>query len=207
MQGLPHHLVIFAREPRLGRVKRRLARDIGDHAAFAFYRDQLRGLLRALGRDPRWTTWLAVTPDAAAARPIWPPRIPVFGQGEGDLGQRMARVFASLPPGPALIVGSDIPRIGRGDVARAFRSLGRAEATLGPSGDGGYWLVGLRRLRPQPPDLFAGVRWSGPYAYDDTLATLPAGWRIGQEPVLEDVDTGGDYHRLMGTLAAREVRS
>jgi glycosyltransferase A (GT-A) superfamily protein (DUF2064 family) len=103
--------------------------------------------------------------------------------------------------------GRDIPRIGRGDVARAFRSLGRAEATLGPSGDGGYWLVGLRRLRPQPPDLFAGVRWSGPYAYDDTLATLPAGWRIGQEPVLEDVDTGGDYHRLMGTLAAREVRS
>ena len=107
------HLVVMARLPRLGRVKTRLAADIGAQAALRFYRSQTAALLARLGRDARWRTWLAITPEAAAWRcpPPWRFRGATIGQGGGDLGQRMGRLFRVLPPGPVVIVGSDIPAI------------------------------------------------------------------------------------------------
>src|SRR5580704_12447928 len=101
------HLILFVREPRLGTGKRRLARDIGAVAALRFERLMLARSLRRLGRDPRWKLRLAVTPDHAAGR--WPGRRDVVPQGRGDLGERMHRALAGCPPGPAVLVGSDIP--------------------------------------------------------------------------------------------------
>ncbi len=85
------HLVVMARAPRLGAVKRRLARDLGDLAAWRFYRTTAGRLLRKLGTDPRWQTWLALTPDRAARerRGLWPGRHALIAQGPGDLGARM----------------------------------------------------------------------------------------------------------------------
>ncbi len=191
------HLVIFARRPQLGTGKRRLARGAGDLAAWRFQRLMLARLLRRLGPDPRWTTWLAVTPDTAARDLRW---LPVLGsasvrtmpQGPGDLGQRMARPMVVLPPGPVVVVGSDIPGLGAAQVAAAFDALGSSDAVLGPAADGGYWLVGLAaRARKRPP--FDGVRWSGPHARADTLANLArdrASWRLLAP--LSDVDEAGD---------------
>jgi uncharacterized protein len=142
-----------------------------------------------LARDPRWRTVLAVDPDRAVAQNVWPARgsIVLLPQGEGDLGRRMQRLFALLPPGPAIIVGSDIPAIRPEHIAEAFTLLGQADAVLGPALDGGYWLVGLkttpRLLRP-----FAGVRWSTPYALADTVANLD-GKRVAFAATLCDVDT------------------
>ena len=119
------HVVVFAKAPRMGQVKRRLARGIGPVAALAFYRRSLDQLLRRLGGDSRWRTWIAVTPDQAAlaGRP-WPAGIPRLPQGGGDLGVRMGRCFRHLPPGPAVIVGSDIPDLRAQHIAGAFRALG-----------------------------------------------------------------------------------
>ncbi|WP_425283593.1 DUF2064 domain-containing protein [Methyloceanibacter stevinii] len=50
-----------------------------------------------------------------------------------------------MPPGPVVLVGSDIPRISRAHIAEAFRLLGNADAVFGPAQDGGYWLVGFKR--------------------------------------------------------------
>ena len=72
MAGRPT-LIIFARAPRLGTVKRRLARGVGAMAALRFHRGQLFGLARGVGRDRRWRTELVVTPDATARRGArWP---------------------------------------------------------------------------------------------------------------------------------------
>lgn len=196
---MQHHLVIFARAPRLGTVKRRLAREVGAVTALRFHRLTTQRLLQRLAPDPRWTTWLALTPDRAAADPFatWRAplaRLPVetIPQGPGDLGQRMARVFEGLPRGPAVIVGSDIPDVGRADIAAAFHALGRADAVLGPAEDGGYWLIGLKR-RPRIVTPFAGVRWGGPQALSDTLAGLSrAGLRTAQLPSLSDVDRAAE---------------
>ncbi len=101
---------VFARAPRLGMVKRRLAREIGERAALRFHRATLTRLLRALAGDRRFATVLAVIPDRA----------------------RVAR-----PRGVA-VVGCDIPDLGTADVAAAFRALGGAHACFGPATDGGY---------------------------------------------------------------------
>lgn len=189
-----NHLVIFVKEPKLGQVKTRLARDIGAVAAVHFYRRTMERVVRRLARDPRWRTWLAIMPDKAVfARRRWPAGPGRLKQGPGDLGQRMGRAFRALPPGPAVIVGSDIPDIEPRHVARAFRALGSADAVFGPAEDGGYWLVGSRR-RPRVSDLFADVRWSSAHALADTLRNL-AGASVAFLDTLDDVDDGAAFSR------------
>lgn len=190
------HLVVMARAPRLGAVKRRLARDLGDLAAWRFYRMTAGRLLRELSADPRWQTWLALTPDRAARvrRGPWPGRHALIAQGPGNLGARMGRLLRELPPGPVVIVGSDIPDLRPVHVAQAFRLLGRHDWVFGPAGDGGYWLIGARRRRAPPRETFAKVRWSSAHALADTCANLK-GARIGFLEELADVDTGDDLAR------------
>ncbi len=187
-----NHLVVFAKAPRLGAVKTRLAADIGWVAATAFQRDAIQSVLRRLGRDRRWRCWLAVTP-AAASFP-WPAGWRRIPQGTGDLGQRMARPARLLPPGPVVIVGTDVPDIGRGHIAAAFKALGRHHLVFGPAADGGFWLVGFRR-RPRTPDIFKGVRWSSQHALADTLANLDEGCAAAFLETLPDIDDGAAYHR------------
>jgi rSAM/selenodomain-associated transferase 1 len=176
---------VFARAPRLGTVKRRLAREIGDRAALGFYRATSARLLRELAADRRFTTVLAITPDRA--RMARPRGVAVVPQGAGDLGARMHRALGRARR--AAVVGCDIPDLRAADVAAAFHALGRAPACFGPAADGGYWLVALGARRPARP--FAGVRWSSPHALADTLANF-AGRRVVLLRTLRDVDTAAD---------------
>jgi rSAM/selenodomain-associated transferase 1 len=191
------HLILFVRAPVYGSGKRRLARDIGDFAALGFERLMLARLLRRLGGDRRWHLRIAVTPDRARYRQrVWPRGIPILRQGGGDLGERMQRALAACPPGPAVLVGTDIPALGAQHIAEAFRLLGRREIVFGPAADGGFWLVGARRS-PRLPPLFRQVRWSSPHTLEDALANLPRGVSAGIAAPLEDVDDGEAYRRLM----------
>jgi hypothetical protein len=184
-------VVVFARAPRLGTVKRRLARAIGDRAALRFHAATLNRLVRALAVDRRYQTVLAITPDRAVFRlPVGVPRI---AQGRGDIGLRMHRAFRRFPRRRVAVIGSDIPDAGPHDVRAAFRALGNAQAAFGPAADGGYWLVALSPRRPARP--FAAVRWSSEHALADTLANF-AGLRVVTLRTLHDVDTAADWHRL-----------
>lgn len=172
--------------PVAGRAKTRLAGAVGVARAIGFARAASAALLARVSRDPRWQTWLAVTPDAHVHSRSWPAHLPRIPQGSGDLGVRMQRLFARLPPGPVVIIGTDIPGIRPDELARAFRLLGSADAVLGPAVDGGYWLIGMRR-RPRLLRPFDRVRWSSPHALADTLANLD-GASVRMVVTLEDVD-------------------
>jgi rSAM/selenodomain-associated transferase 1 len=178
-------VVVFARAPRLGAVKRRLARDIGDRAAFRFHVATLTRLLRGLAAEKRFRTVLAITPDRARGS-FQVQQVP---QGHGDLGLRMHRVFWRFPCGRVAIIGCDIPDAGPKDLLAAFRALGSADAVFGPSADGGYWLVAMSSRRPARP--FARVRWSTEHALADTLANF-TGRRVAMLRTLHDVDTAAD---------------
>jgi len=198
------HLVIFARVPQFGRVKRRLAREVGAAEAMRFYRATLDRQIAALSRDPRWTVWLFVTPDKEVRHAAWRGAVPperVRPQGHGDLGRRMLLPFRTLPPGPVVLVGSDIPAMSPSHIVRAFRLLGRHDLVFGPASDGGFWLIGSRRGRPMPHGLFAGVRWSSAHALADTRANVPAAISVGEADTLDDVDTADDLRRFR--LSAR----
>jgi uncharacterized protein len=207
-------LIVMAKCPRAGRVKRRLARSIGDGEATRFARVCLSHTLFKLGGDPRWRISLAISPDSEVMAGLGlssalPGRIERLPQGRGDLGARMQRLFRRLPPGPAIIVGADIPELDATAVAKAFRRLGTAHAVLGPSADGGYWLVGLLRS-PRPLAPFAKVRWSSPHALADTLRNL-SGSRVAIAATMRDVDDVDDYKRIRGAwqrlIPPRQSRS
>jgi rSAM/selenodomain-associated transferase 1 len=183
-------LILFVRTPRLGTGKKRLARNIGAVAALRFERLMLARSLRRLGRDRRWSLRLAITPDRSVR--YWPDGLDITAQGAGDLGQRMHRALAACPPGPAVLVGSDIPGLAPAHIAEAFALLGRHDIVFGPAKDGGFWLVGCCH---RPPD-FGRVRWSSPHALADTLANLPRSRAVGFAATLDDVDDGVAYRRL-----------
>jgi rSAM/selenodomain-associated transferase 1 len=194
-------LIVMAKAPVAGRVKTRLAHEAGLATAVRFARHGVAALVQRVGRDPRWSTVLAVVPDSATLSRAWPRGVPLMPQGGGDLGQRMQRLLDCTPPGPVVIVGTDIPDVARGHIAAAFALLGRHDAVLGPAQDGGYWLIGIRRC-PRVLKVFAGVRWSSPHALGDTLANL-RGHAVALLPTLRDVDTAADLDRCAGRWELR----
>ena len=184
-------VVVFARAPRLGTVKRRLARDIGDRAALRFHTATLLGLLRGLLRDRRFRTVLALTPDGArdrlpvrVARDAAKPGRHWAADGRGLPAPTVAATSplsaaTSRTPTPA----TSAPRFGR---------LGSHDAVFGPARDGGYWLVALGPRRPAQP--FDNARWSTEHALADTLRNF-RGRRVAMLRMLRDVDTACDLPR------------
>ncbi|MBX2804499.1 MAG: TIGR04282 family arsenosugar biosynthesis glycosyltransferase [Hyphomicrobiales bacterium] len=186
-------LVLMVKEPRAGWVKTRLAREIGTAAALRFYRTACANLIRRLSSDPRWCLVLAISPDRALTSRAWPPSTPRIRQGTGNLGDRMGRLLHETGPRATIIIGSDIPGIQPQHIAEAFRMLEHADAVLGPAEDGGYWLVGMKPVRPFR-DIFRNVRWSSSYTLDDTLANFKD-LNVAFTQTLEDVDDAGSFKR------------
>ncbi len=188
-------LIVMARAPRFGAVKTRLARDVGAMNAWRFYRNTLRGAARRLSRPRQWKTWIHITPDRDM-QPLrqWPASSGIMTQGRGDLGQRMNGGLTAFGRGtPVILIGSDIPGVTASHITHAFKTLGRADAVLGPATDGGYWLVGFANRRPlyRP---FKNVRWSTPHALNDTLNSFTQR-RVALVTQLRDVDDGESYKR------------
>lgn len=156
------HLLIFARHPRLGRGKRRLAAQVGDSLAHRWYCAQLGALVRRLAAPGRWRLVLALETGPA----MWPghPRLPVILQDRlagpnADLGARMLACIAPFAPGPTLLIGADVLGIERCDIAHLFNALERPGSLLAPASDGGFWAFG-HRGPALPPRALEGIAWS-----------------------------------------------
>lgn len=183
---------IFARAPRYGAVKTRLARDIGAAETLRFYRNTLNDVARRLASSGRLDVVLAVTPDKAATDTgYWPAGLACVAQGRGDLGLRMVRVLRCAGSRPAIVIGSDIPDANVGLVLDAVRALGKRRFVLGPTQDGGYWLIGARHPASLARRQLDGVRWSTSHSLEDTVARLHDVSLLSR--TLTDVDDGRDY--------------
>lgn len=188
-------LIVFAKAPRMGSVKTRLARGIGDGPALGFYRRNLARTIALDGALPAVRTVIRAAPDGAERGRWFPGGLPARPQGRGDIGERMRRAL-DAEPGDAVLIGADIPGIEPADIRSAFAALRRNDAVLGPARDGGFWLIGLRRgFRPR--HLFCDVRWSAPETLQDALSALPSRCRVATVRTLSDIDDADDYRRLM----------
>ncbi|MFU8815752.1 MAG: TIGR04282 family arsenosugar biosynthesis glycosyltransferase [Pseudomonadales bacterium] len=198
-------LCIFARVPRRGRVKTRLAAKLGEDAALAAHVALVEDTLQRLGRisEAQSELWLDDEPDATCRR--WAERfeLPIRRQAHGDLGARMhGALLTSLAVAPsAMVVGTDCPLIDGAYVAAAVAALSAAEVVLGPAADGGYGLVAARRPVPQ---LFSGIPWGSAVVLEATLAAAQrAGIEVALLPEIWDVDTPADWQRYLRLRGSR----
>jgi rSAM/selenodomain-associated transferase 1 len=182
-------VALFTRWPTPGKAKTRLIPALGPQGAADLHRRltertvatvRAAGLaleIRSTGADPAaFRDWLGVEN--------------VVDQGDGDLGQRLARTAEMRP---VLLLGADIPGLTPAHLAAAASALATAPAVIGPAADGGYWLLGLAA---PIPGVFAGIDWGTDKVCVQTRAKLPRG-----TPVLEtlaDLDTPEDLAHWPG---------
>ncbi|MDF1562083.1 MAG: TIGR04282 family arsenosugar biosynthesis glycosyltransferase [Deltaproteobacteria bacterium] len=190
----PGRVCVFARPPRAGRVKTRLAAALGDAAALALYRAFLADTLEAAGRSgAEVVVHLAEAPPPgqAAGREEALSGLPWRLQGEGDLGARMAGAFAAeAADGVATlaIVGSDLPALRPADLRACLARAREGAAVLAPTPDGGFWCVAGPAGLPWAA-VFEGVAWSSGGERVACEARLRArGVEVAAGPLLRDVD-------------------
>jgi hypothetical protein len=192
-------LAILLRAPRIGTVKSRLAADIGERQALRLYRvmaARVLGAVRTAGLQA--IVWFAPA-DARAEMEFWLGNSWEFRpQIDGDLGARLAAAAAAVPSGhPWIAICADCPAITAVVLRQACTSLERAGVVIGPSYDGGYYLIGGRTPLP---DVFTGMPWGTNRVLSETrarLARISAAWH--ELPALRDVDTADDA-RAAGLL-------
>ena len=187
-------VLVFVRAPEAGRAKTRLAAALGPEAALRVYVRLAEHTLREARASGAAVRVHFTPPGAEAAVRDWLGEgADYLPQGEGGLGERMERAFREAfraGYGRVVIVGSDLPGLSAGLLRRALEGLEAREAVLGPARDGGYYLLGLRRV---VPGLFTGVPWSTGEVFARTLERLR---EAGIEPALleelADVDEADD---------------
>lgn len=188
------HVVIFARAPCYGRVKRRLAKDIGNLHACYFYRNNLINLMQEL-RVGSWHTHISLASAQDARHPLFSGMSRLV-QTEGDLGSRMRSVLDQFKNKQVIIVGSDIHGISKSHIEASFSALNQNDLVFGPAFDGGFWLVGRGLMRSPGWRFMHGVRWSTSSALTDTLKTVTNGHRVAQVSRLHDIDDGVSFDKF-----------
>lgn len=158
-------VAVFARAPRPGHTKTRLIPALGAEGAAALYGAFLEDTLAKLeGLDAR--IWAASEGDVD---PLGAFGLPVSLQPEADLGARMEAAMraARETHDAAVVIGTDAPTLPPRRLREAVAALRTHDVVIGPSADGGYYLIGARE-----PIRFSTVRWSTPHALADTRASL-----------------------------------
>jgi rSAM/selenodomain-associated transferase 1 len=202
-------VLVFAKAPDPGKVKTRLASAIGEGAAAVLAaRLALRAVSTAcesaVGEVQLWCVPDVVHPFFELCRRRH--GVALYAQVGNDLGLRMAHALRSaLRRAPAaILVGSDVPTMSAADLRGAASALASGDdAVLGPAEDGGYWLLGLRRV---DDGIFADVPWGSAHVLARTRRTLSAlGWRVVEAATRWDVDRPEDFERLRGDPATASL--
>ncbi len=205
-------LALFSKYWRSGQVKTRLAASIGPAAAAELHRSFLECLLVRLARcgDVRTCAGspaarldaFAHLAEHAHVREKWN----FVAQSSGDLGRRMKHFVetADADTRRIVIVGSDSPNLPVADIDRAFELLEQVAVALGPSADGGYWLLGIHG---SVPSIFDGIDWGSQSVLQQTTDRLErAGVSYSFVSPWYDVDTVQDLAQLVGDLPQHSLQ-
>ena len=175
-------LVVMARWPASGRCKRRLAVDIGSERA-AIVQQRLTAhtfaIAEALTEQGEVDVQVAMSGVSIRSAQRWLPCLPpctLVDQGRGSLGARMLRQIQHArigqPNKPVIVIGTDLADLCQNDLLHAIQRLRNQPLVLGPSADGGYWLLGLgiASTQLQLDALFAAVPWGSDKVLEITCA-------------------------------------
>jgi rSAM/selenodomain-associated transferase 1 len=189
-------VLVFAKAPRLGEVKTRLARDIGEADALEVYRAVGGRVVCGVATDYPVTVWY-YPPEAGTEMREWLGDHEFRAQHGRDLGERLSHAFAShfsRGAGPVLAIGADAPGVSTATIREAVAALAEVDVVLGPAVDGGYYLLGLNRFES---GLFTDIPWSSDRVLQVTVARCRSNdLRVRQLGALRDLDTAEDLRAL-----------
>ncbi len=189
---------LMARYPRIGQVKTRLARSVGDEDALRIYRTLLGETCRLVtGLDgDEFIRTVFVTPisDLAVFKSEYSGFDRLYEQRGSDLGERMQNALGTLLSiagvSKAMLIGADCPVLTAEHIRNASSLLSSYDLTLGPTSDGGYYLIGLKTVRP---GLFCQIKWGTSAVMSGTLSVAQTlRLRVGLLPELRDLDDEQD---------------
>ena len=196
---VPAALLVFLRFPRPGKVKTRLAQSLGEKRAAEFYRICADAILSEISQLPekveRYIFCADKTDEPEIRRWAGPGFHFAVQKGE-DLGQRLENAFSSVFGNgvqKAVAIASDVPDLSADILNEAIQALDEHDIVIGPCYDGGYYLLGMKKLHNE---LFDGISWSTEQVYRQTLAaTGKSGLTVHQLQSLIDIDTEADLHK------------
>lgn len=193
-------LLIFVRNPELGKVKTRLAATIGNEKAFQIYEELLRHTRQISENLP--VRKLLFYANSINRNDNWQPEHYQKNlQPAGDLGKKMQFAFDTAFTAGAkkvIIIGSDCYELTSGIIEQAFQTLEKYDAVIGPAADGGYYLLGFSRPNAT---VFQGKTWSTETVFEDTIKDLQNDdFSCFLLPVLNDVDEEKDLGELQKLL-------
>lgn len=195
-----NNILLFVKYPKNGGVKTRLAKSIGDAAAVSLYKCFVEDILSSL-QGLNAHIWICYYPESAKDdMDIWlgSSYFYVLQKG-GNLGKRMQHCFkSSFHKGfeKTIVLASDIPEISENIINNAFKILEYKDAVIGPSYDGGYYLVGFNK-KSYTTEIFDDISWGTNLVYEETLGKLEA-YKL-QYSVLDkinDMDTIDDIRKF-----------
>jgi rSAM/selenodomain-associated transferase 1 len=194
---------MFVKSPERGLVKSRLAVSLGEEVALDLYKCFVGDLLGMFKRCGYSLNIFFYPPEARQGIVQWlGDKHILFPQMGDNLGERMKNAFQAVFSqglSAAILIGSDSPDLPREVIDEALTSLKNHESVLGPSYDGGYYLIGLR-ADTFSPKVFDGIPWSTPDVFKQTLSTLKeANLRVNILPKWRDIDTYDDLRTLFST--------
>lgn len=193
-------LIIFTKNPELGKAKTRVAATLGDHAALDIYK-QLLEITRNVVTDVQDVHRLLFYSETIAHDDGWSNvTFDKHLQSNGDLGDRMEQAFlhALEISDKALIIGSDCPYITPEIIEYALSSLAKYDVVVGPTFDGGYYMIGMKKLHTS---LFRNMTWSTEEVYDTTIQRInDLGLTHWVAPKLNDIDYAEDWENYLKSL-------
>ena len=196
---MPARIVIMAKAPVAGFAKTRLIPALGADGAARLAQKMLSHTLATALASKLGVVEICAAPDPTDS--VWqnldlPSNVIWSAQGEGDLGQRMARAAARTTRGgeAVLLIGTDCPAIDVFTLHEAAQALQDYDASLLPTYDGGYALLGLKKFNATP---FDNMLWSNSTVAQETLKRMQQlGWKTKVLPTLHDIDETADLHYL-----------
>ncbi|MFA4919472.1 MAG: TIGR04282 family arsenosugar biosynthesis glycosyltransferase [Thermodesulfovibrionales bacterium] len=193
-------ILIFVKLPEKGSVKTRLAKDLDHGLVQTLYRNFVLDMLETLAKANLPIIVYFYPPESANAISKWLGKNYTYAPQKGvDLGDRMKNAFReTFAKGftKAVILGSDLPDLQKNILDMAFKALHVNDVVIGPSADGGYYLIGFRH-NSFLPEAFKGISWGTDTVLKDTLKILrEKNYRAHFLPELRDVDTIEDLKAL-----------
>jgi len=187
-------IIVFIKNPILGTAKTRLAKSIGNEKALQVYRQLLnitREKVSALEAERYLYYNSFIDSEDEWSSEKFQKRL----QASGDLGIRMVEAFQEVTSQSkkTIIVGSDCPTITSELLESAFETLNKSDVVIGPSPDGGYYLLGMNKFHPE---LFENINWSTDSVLQQTIEIASKGnLSVGLLPDHNDIDTIDDWEQ------------